>query len=145
GESLDGVGEASASQKPQETRTNDGANGVAPPSSTTLEAPARIAVGVASAAVAAVATATGVAAATENGLPSQPVVRAPSEPAGAPAPKTDEPMKDEPQHGHPVQSGTPNGDHHNEQQRELEPETATAAQGPSGDDAVVVPPVTSEP
>jgi Domain of unknown function (DUF1708) len=140
GEGLNGTGESTATQKPEETEAKAGVEKDAVPVVMTAVAAA---IGVSATAVAAAGediTQTP----REDDLPAGTTVVAPSELVGASAPKADEPVKDEPQHGTPSQNGLANDEQHDEAQRELEPETA-AARGPAGDDAILIPLMPSEP
>jgi len=140
GEGLNGTGDSTATQKPEEAEAKAGVERDA--------APAVTAVDTASIDVSAPAVAAPGEDITqtlrEDDLPAGTTVVAPSELVGASAPKADEPVKDEPQHGTPSQNGLANDEQHDEAQRELEPETA-AARGPADDDATLIPLMTSEP
>ncbi|KAI0297977.1 hypothetical protein BC826DRAFT_139701 [Russula brevipes] len=140
GEGMNGTGNGAATatpaEKSQETsaKVGEGATLAAATVSTTAVA----AVGAAAATVAATREEI-TQTPKEDGLPTRTVETAPSESA----PKADEPVKGEPPHGIPTQNGVAR-DHHDDEQREREPEM-TAAEGPAGADAAVIPPVTKEP
>ena len=140
GEGLNGTEESTATQKPEEAEAKAGVERDAAPVVTTVVAAA---IGV-SATAGAVAGEDIAQTPREDDLPAGTTVAAPSELVGASAPKADEPVKDEPQHGTPSQSGLANDEQHDEAQRGLEPETA-AARGPAGDDATLNPLMMSEP
>jgi len=129
-----------ATEKPVEVEAKDNVDGAAAPAITTADAAVPVAVGVSAAAVASAAEEV---TPKEDDLPTTTTASAPSELAGIPAPKADAPVKDETPHGATSQNGLANDDHHDEEQREPEPETA-ATQGPASDNDAVILPVTSE-
>lgn len=126
-----------ATEKPEEVGAKDNVDGDAP--SSTANAAVSVAVVVSAAAVASAAEEV---KPKEDDLPAVTAVSAPSELADISVPKADAPVKDEPPHGATSQNGLVNDEHHDEEQREREPEAATP-QGPTGDNDA--PPVTSDP
>ena len=129
-----------ATEKPVGVEAKDNVDGAAAPAITTADAAVPVAVGVSATAVASAAEEV---TPKEDDLPTTTAASAPSELAGISAPKADAPVKDETPHGATSQNGLANDDHHDEEQREPEPETA-ATQGPAGDNDAVILPVTSE-
>ncbi len=80
----------------------------------------------------------------DDGLPLAPAETAPSERPSVPAPKADEPVKDERPLSATAQNGLAHEASRNEEQYERKSETVPA-QGPAGADALVSPAMTSEP
>ena len=128
-----------ATEKPVEIEAKDNVDGGAAPAITDAVVP--VAIGVSAAVVASAAEEV---TPKEDDVPIATAVSAPSELADISAPKADAPVKDESPHGATSQNGHANDDHHNEEQREPEAETA-ATQGPAGDNDAVILPMTSEP
>jgi hypothetical protein len=141
GEGINGTGNAAATAAPAEKSQETSAKGGegATLAAMTVSTTAVAAVGAAAATVAATREEITQTPKKDDGFPTRTAETAPSKSA----PKADEPVKGEPPHGIPTQNGVAR-DHHDDEQREREPET-TAAEGPAGADAAVIPPVTKEP
>lgn len=142
GDGVNGIGDGTAAaEEPEEVEARDGVDGDVTRAVTTVDAAAHAAVGVSAIAV-AVAREDITQTPRGDDTLAETAVTAPSKLAGVLAPNADEPMKDEPPHSVTSQNGLANHEHHDEEQREPEADMAVA-QGPTGDDAAVIPPVLS--